>query len=151
MADVSTQTAEPASLRRTIAAVPVLDIRNVALVVLATLATLAAFKLAADVLVPITLSISLGYVLMPLVLWMRRRLRIPEPLGAGIALVLLVVLIVVGAVEMQPRVSAILDTVPKATQRLGHLLHSTALEKTSAIRKRTRSEEHTSELQELMR
>src|SRR3546814_11332162 len=88
MADVSTQTAEPASLRRTIAAVPVLDIRNVALVVLATLATLAALKLAADVLVPITLSISLGYVLMPLVLWMRRRLRIPEPLGAGIALVL---------------------------------------------------------------
>src|SRR3546814_10061026 len=125
MADVSTQTAEPASLRRTIAAVPVLDIRNVALVVLATLATLAALKLAADVLVPITLSISLGYVLMPLVLWMRRRLRIPEPLGAGIALVLLVVLIVVGAVEMQPRVSAILDTV--------------------------RSEEHTSELQSLMR
>src|SRR3546814_8332502 len=83
---------------------------------------------------------------MPLVLWMRRRLRIPEPLGAGIALVLLVVLIVVGAVEMQPRVSAILDTVPKATQRLGHLLHSTALDKTSA-----RSEEHTSELQSLMR
>src|SRR3546814_2822676 len=36
-----------------------LDIRNVALVVLATLATLAALKLAADVLVPITSAASL--------------------------------------------------------------------------------------------
>nr|WP_277817129.1 AI-2E family transporter [Solimonas terrae] len=101
------------------------------------MACVAALKLAADVLVPITLSMSLSYVLMPLVSTLRRRLRIPEALGAGLALVLVVSIIGFGAVELQPRVSAILDTIPTATQRLGRLLHSTALDKTGAIRKLT--------------
>lgn len=137
MTEVSREIGESATLPRTIAEAPILDVRSAALAVIAVLATLAALKLAAAVLVPITLSISLGYVLMPFVSWMHRRLRIPEPLSAALALILVVVVIVVGAVELQPRVSSMLDSVPKATQRLGRVLHSTALDKTSAIRKLT--------------
>lgn len=114
-----------------------IDVRSVAMAVLAVLACVAALKLAADVLVPITLSVSLSYVLMPMVSMLRRRLRIPEAIGAGLALVLVVFVFVFAVVELQPRASAILDTIPTATQRLGRLLHSTALDKTGAIRKLT--------------
>jgi len=122
---------------RTVAVGRAIDVRSAAMAVLAVLACIAALKLAADVLVPITLSISLSYVLMPLVSVLKRRLRIPEAAGAGLALALVVSGIGFAVVELQPRASAILDTIPQATQRLGHLLHSTALDKTGAIRKLT--------------
>lgn len=113
------------------------DVRNAALAVLAALAGVATLKLAAEVLIPITLSVSLSYVLMPLVLGMKRYLRLPEPLGAALALSLVVALFAFTAAALQPRAANLLDTIPKATQRLGRLLHSTALDKTSAIRKLT--------------
>ncbi|NKF24596.1 AI-2E family transporter [Solimonas marina] len=114
-----------------------LDLRSTTLAVLAVLAVIAAIKLAADVLVPIVLAVSLSYLLTPLVDLLRRRLRIPEAAGAFLVLAVLVAAIVGGAIALQPHVSDILDNVPKATQRLESLLHRTALDKTGAIRKLT--------------
>jgi predicted PurR-regulated permease PerM len=116
---------------------PSVDLRSTALGVLAVLAVIAALKLAADVLVPIVLSVSLSYLLMPPVVGMRRRLGIPEAVGALVALSLLIAAVGFGAVALQPHASDMLENVPKAMQQLGNLLHSTALDKAGAVRKLT--------------
>ncbi|WP_043113691.1 AI-2E family transporter [Solimonas soli] len=117
------------------------DVRSMSLAVLAVLGVVAALKLAAEVLIPITLSISLSYALMPLVSAMKRRLRIPEAIGAALSLAFLVALIAFTVAMLQTRATGLLDTIPQATQRIGRLLHNTALDRTSAIRKLTAAAE----------
>lgn len=101
------------------------------------LAAVIGLKYARDALIPITLAVFLGYALMPLVSGLKKRLRIPPSLGAAIALLLLISALVVGAMLVQPQVGAFLDTIPKATQKLKVVLHRTALDRASAVRRLT--------------
>lgn len=114
---------------------------RIGITILAVVALLAGIKLAAAVLVPVVLAISLSYVLMPLVAGLKRALRLPESIGAFVALAVFVATLTAGAIVLQPRATALLDTVPKVTQRLGRVLHGTALDRTSAIRKLTTAAE----------
>ena len=68
-----------------------------------------------------------------------------QPGRAAIALAVFVATLTAGAVVLQPRATALLDTVPKVTQRLGRVLHGTALDRTSAIRKLTIGQDNRAE------
>lgn len=107
------------------------------ILVLTILAVVAALKYARDALIPITLAVFLGYALMPLVMWLKRRLRVPLTLGAAVALLLVVGGVGLGTTLVQPQVGAFLDTIPKATQKLKVVLHRTSLDRASAVRKLT--------------
>lgn len=113
------------------------SIRSVALGIIAFIAVVFALKLGKHALVPIVLAVFLGYAMMPFVLWLKRRLRIPQPLGAAVAIALLVLGIGLGAVAVQPQVSGLVDAVPRATQKLKAVLHRTALDRNSTVRRLT--------------
>lgn len=125
----STQALPPPAI-----AVPV-DIRSVSLGVIATLAVIFALKWASLVLVPIALAAFLSYALRPLVVALKRHLRVPEPLGAAFALALTVGVVMTGAASLESQGTRLLDSVPRATKKLERVLHHTALDNTSPVKK----------------
>lgn len=93
------------------------DVRSLALSVLAALATILMLQYAQAVLIPIVLGILLAYALSPLVnglTWM----RLPRAVGAGVAVVLLVSAVGVGAYTLSDEVMSIVSNVPEAAQRV---------------------------------
>ncbi|MCC2658384.1 MAG: hypothetical protein K0Q76_3492 [Panacagrimonas sp.] len=107
------------------------------ILLLTILAVMATLKYARDALIPITLAVFLGYALMPLVTWLKKRLRVPLALGAALALLLLLGTVGLGVTLVQPQFGAFVDTIPKATQKLKVVLHRTSLDRTSAVRRLT--------------
>jgi predicted PurR-regulated permease PerM len=107
------------------------------ILLITVIAIVFALKYARDALIPITLAVFFGYAMMPLVTWLKKRAHLPQALGAAIALLLLVSSIALAAVMVQPQVAHFLDTLPKATQKLKGVLHRTALDRTSAVRRLT--------------
>lgn len=131
VADAATPTgsAAPTSIH-----LPV-DVRSAALAVLAMLAVVFALKWAAVVLIPIALAAFLSYVLRPLVVLLHRYARLPEALGALVALSLAVGSIVGGVSALEPEVTRFLDSMPQATKKLERVLRRSALDKTGAVQK----------------
>ncbi|MEO8090520.1 MAG: AI-2E family transporter [Gemmatimonadales bacterium] len=94
------------------------DVRHIALVVLAFLAVLYTLKLAAAFFLPIVLAILLNLLLSPSVRWLRNRLRMPVPLGAGIVIVVLLSLVGYGAAQLAPAASAWVARAPESIATL---------------------------------
>lgn len=124
----------PAAGGTTSVQVPV-DVRNVALVVLALLAVVFTIHWAKAILIPIVLSIFLSYTLRPAVIWMKKRARVPEPLGAGVVLILAVMLIGSSVWALQPQATKLMDSVPRAAKSLERVLQRSALDQTGPVQK----------------
>ncbi len=114
-----------------------LDVRGTSLAVIAVVAVVYLLQWAKDVFIPLALSLFLSYSLTPLVRFLKRRLRLPESIGAALALAALVAGVGYAVAVLQPQASAMLDAVPQATKKIERLLHRTSLDKTGAIRKLT--------------
>ncbi|TDU31943.1 putative PurR-regulated permease PerM [Panacagrimonas perspica] len=112
-------------------------IRSASIGIVALVAVVLGLKFAKDALIPITLAVFLGYALMPMVMWLKKRARIPLPIGAALALSLAVGGTGAGILAVQPQVNQLIDSVPQATQKLKALLHRTSLDRNSAVRRLT--------------
>jgi predicted PurR-regulated permease PerM len=88
------------------------DVRHVALVILSLLAVFYTLHLAAALFLPIVLAILLNLLLSPVVRLLRTYLRMPEPLGAGIVIVVLLGVLIFGAYRLAPPASAWLARAP---------------------------------------
>ncbi|MDB5970775.1 MAG: family transporter [Hydrocarboniphaga sp.] len=114
-----------------------IDGRGTALAIIAFVAVIYLLQWASQVFIPIVLAISLSYALTPFVAWLKKHLRLPQPLGAGLALCLLVATVAYMGAALQPQTATLLDSLPQATKKLESLLHRTSLDRTSAFRKLT--------------
>ena len=94
------------------------DIRHVALLLLVLLAILYTLHIAQDFILPIVLAILLNLLLSPVVLFLRKYLRIPEALGAGLVIVLLLGVAVFGAYRLAPAASAWIARAPESMATL---------------------------------
>jgi predicted PurR-regulated permease PerM len=90
------------------------DVRHVSLVVLTLLAVLYTLHLAAAFFLPIVVAILLNLLLSPIVRLLRNHLRIPDPLGAGIVIVVLLAVVGFGAYRLAPVASAWLARAPES-------------------------------------
>jgi len=128
-----------ASESPTIMAAPRLPqaVRSASIGIIALVAVVLGLKFAKDALIPITLAVFIGYALMPMVMWLKKRARIPLPIGAALALSLAVGGTGAGILAVQPQVNQLIDSVPQATQKLKALLHRTSLDRNSAVRRLT--------------
>jgi predicted PurR-regulated permease PerM len=79
---------------------------------LAAIAVVIVLSLGSSFLVPVALGLLLAAVLRPAVAWLHRA-RVPPPLGAAIAVLLSVVVIVMAVVLLEPPVRAMTRDVPK--------------------------------------
>jgi predicted PurR-regulated permease PerM len=94
------------------------DVRHVALLLLAVLAVLYTLHIAQSFILPIVLAILLNLLLSPLVLLLRKYLRIPEPLGAGLVIVVFLGVMVFGAYRLAPAASAWIARAPESMATL---------------------------------
>jgi predicted PurR-regulated permease PerM len=90
------------------------DVRHVSLVVLTLLAVLYTLHIAAAFFLPIVVAILLNLLLSPVVRLLRNHLRIPDPLGAGIVIVVLLTVVGFGAYRLAPAASAWLARAPES-------------------------------------
>ena len=94
-----------------------IDIRSVTLSVIASLAAVLMLQYAQSVLIPVVLGILIAYTLSPVVnilTWM----RLPRAVAAGVAVVLLISGLGVGAYTLSDEVMSIVSDVPQAAQRI---------------------------------
>ena len=96
---------------------PIIVVRNLAVTVLACLAVVLLLQYAQSVLVPIVLGIFISYALAPFV-GSLQRVRVPRAIGAGVAVVLLVGGLGLGAYTLTDQAMAIVSDVPAAAQRI---------------------------------
>ena len=94
------------------------DVRHVSLVILTLLAVLFTLHLAAAFFLPIVVAILLNFLLSPIVRLLRNHLRMPEPLGAGIVIVLLLGVVGFGAAQLAPAASAWVARAPESIATL---------------------------------
>ena len=109
--DKSAGATEPPTLGRA-------DVRHVALVILTLLAVLYTLHLAAEFFLPIVVAILLNLLLSPMVRLLCNHLRIPEPLGAGIVIVVFLGVVGFGAYRLAPAASAWLARAPESIATL---------------------------------
>ncbi len=94
------------------------DARHVSLVLLAVLAVLYTLHIAQAFLLPIVLSILLNLLLSPVVVLLRRHVRIPEPLGAGVVIVIFLGVLGFGVYRLAPAASAWVARAPESLATL---------------------------------
>jgi predicted PurR-regulated permease PerM len=107
--------------RATVAPTPV-DARTVALVLLAILAAILVLQVAQAVFIPMVLSVLISYALEPMVV-MLTRIKIPRAVGSALALFALAGLVVYGIYAFSDDAIAILEDVPRASQKVRASLH----------------------------
>lgn len=90
------------------------DARHVSLAILALLAVLSTLHFAQALILPIVVSILLNLLLSPVVHLLRKYLRIPEPLGAAVVIVMLLGLVVFGVYRLAPAASAWVARAPES-------------------------------------
>ena len=94
------------------------DARHVSLVILTLLAVLYTLHFAAAFFLPIVVAILLNFLLSPVVRFLRTKLRIPVPLGAGILLVALLGVVGFGVSRLAPAASAWVARAPESMETL---------------------------------
>ncbi|HEX5963859.1 MAG TPA: AI-2E family transporter [Gemmatimonadales bacterium] len=94
------------------------DARHVSLVILALLGVLYTLHFAAAFFLPIVLAVLLNLLLSPMVRFLRAHLRLPEPLGAGIVIVVLLGILVFGTYRLTPVASAWVARAPESLATL---------------------------------
>jgi predicted PurR-regulated permease PerM len=128
MVDVDTTTRGPEPL---LLHMPV-DVRSVSLFVLAALASIFALRWAAQVFIPLMVSILLTYALSPLILWLERR-RVSRWFSAAVVLLSLVGAVVWTGYTLSNSASELLDSLPAAAQKMRQALHPKSTSSTSAL------------------
>lgn len=128
-ADASVVSSEPLVIRMPI------DVRNAALAALAVIAVVFVLHWAQSVLIPIVLAIFISYTLMPVVLALEGRLKLPVPISAGIALGLLVIAVGFGISALRPQALELLDLLPRAAKKLDAEIRSQSRQAGSAMQK----------------
>ena len=93
------------------------DARHIALVGLFILAVLYTLHLAQGFILPIVLAILLDFLLSPIVRWLRK-LRIPEPLGAGLVMLALLGTLVLGLWYLSGPAAGWLRRAPESMERV---------------------------------
>ncbi len=94
------------------------DARHVSLVLLAVLAVLYTLHIAQAFILPIVVAILLNFLLSPLVQLLRRYVRIPEPLGAGVVILVFLGVLVFGVYRLTPAASAWVARAPESLATL---------------------------------
>jgi len=112
-----------------------IDVRSTSLAILAGLGVLFFLHWASPVLIPIATAVVLSYTLTPVVTWLKRRLKIPNAVGAALTLGALMTAIGYGLVELRPQALEVLDIVPQATQKFTRALRTNPRDTTSAVDK----------------
>lgn len=112
-----------------------IDVRSTALAVLAFLAVIGFLFLARAVFIPITVAVLSSYALTPVLNWLKRRGRLPKPVGAGVTLAVILLGLFVGLNSLQPQAIQVLDIVPLATAKFRAALERDPLEPPSAVEK----------------
>ena len=92
-------------------------VRNLPLAVLAVIAVILLLQFASSVFIPVVVALLISYALSPPVSSMQRR-GIAPVFGAGIVLLLLLMVLGLGAYKLTGQVGQIVDQVPVAAQRL---------------------------------
>jgi predicted PurR-regulated permease PerM len=92
-------------------------VRNLPLAVLAVIAVILLLQFASSVFIPVVVALLISYALSPPVSSMQRR-GIAPVFGAGIVLLLLLIVLGLGAYKLTGQVGEIVDQVPVAAQRL---------------------------------
>jgi predicted PurR-regulated permease PerM len=90
------------------------DVRHVSLAIIALLALLYTLHFAQAFFLPIVLAILLNLLLSPVVRFLRASTRIPEPLGAGIVIVVFLGILGLGAYRLTPAASAWVARAPES-------------------------------------
>jgi predicted PurR-regulated permease PerM len=94
------------------------DARHVALVFLGLLALFYTLRLAQAFILPIVIAILLNLLLSPLVVLLRKYVRVPEPVGAAIVLFLLLGTVAFGTYRLAPSASAWIARAPESMATL---------------------------------
>jgi predicted PurR-regulated permease PerM len=116
-----------------------INVRSTSLAVLALIAVIGLLFFARAVLIPITIAVLASYALTPVVDWLRKRARLPKPIGAGLTLVLILIGLGLGLESLQPEAIQILDVVPRATEKFSKALRRSALGPPGAVEKMQRA------------
>ena len=98
-------------------------VRSTSLTVLALIAVIVFVQWAQAVLIPITFAVMLSYALTPIVVWLKRKARLPKAVGAALTLTLILGALGIGLSTLRPEALDILDLVPRATQKFSIALH----------------------------
>lgn len=108
------------------------DVRSASLFVLAALASIFALHWAAQVFIPLMLSILLTYALSPLIAWLERR-GVSRWVGAALVLLSLAGAFGGAGYSLSGSASELLDALPVAAQKLRQALHPGGVSNTSAL------------------
>jgi predicted PurR-regulated permease PerM len=111
------------------------DRRHAAINILAMLAILFALRAASDFVIPLVISIILGYALDPLVYFLQRRVRLPRALAATLAIAALLAILVVGALSLRGQVNSIIDSLPETAQKVSRTVNGFTSGKGSVLDK----------------
>ncbi|MGB8436387.1 MAG: AI-2E family transporter [Burkholderiales bacterium] len=112
-----------------------LDVRSTALAVLALLAVIGFLFVARAVFIPITVAVLTSYALTPVLDWLKRRGRLPKPVGAGVTLAVILMGLFAGLNSLQPQAIQVLDIVPRATAKFRAALQRDPRDPPSAVEK----------------
>lgn len=111
------------------------DVRSMSMAVVAVVAVVFMLRWAQAVFIPIALATFLRYALMPVVDWMKRRAKIPIPLGAAITLILVVGTVGLALSLLYDQTLQVLDMLPRAAQKFEQSMRRSVHEKPGAIAK----------------
>lgn len=112
-----------------------INVRSTALAVLALIAVIGLLYFARAVFIPITIAVLASYTLTPVVEWLKKRARLPNAVGAGLTLTVIIVAVGFGLESLQPQAIQILDIVPRATEKFNRALRTSALGPPGAVEK----------------
>ena len=112
-----------------------INVRSTSLAVLAFIAVIGLLYFARAVFIPITIAVLASYALTPVVDWLKKRARLPNAVGAGVTLALILTGLGWGLNSLQPQVNQVLDIVPRATAKFSTALRRSALGPPGAIEK----------------
>ena len=127
---IETPTEVPPLVRRS----PI-DVRSTSLVVLAVLGVIGLLFVAQAVFIPVAIAVLANYALTPVVVWLKRRARLPTAMGAALVLAIVLAGLGAGVSSLQPRAMQILDIVPRATVKFRQTLRRAAHEPPGAVAK----------------
>jgi len=96
------------------------------LAILTVLAIVVFARWAHEILVPITLAVLLSYALTPVVTWLESHLKLHKAIGAAITLVSILGALGAGLNALQPQALAVVDLVPRATQKVADIWKGTS-------------------------
>jgi predicted PurR-regulated permease PerM len=94
------------------------DARHVSLVILTLLAVLSTLHFAQSFILPIVMAVLLNLLLSPVVHLLRKYIHIPEPLGAGLVIVVFLAIVVFGVYRLAPAASAWVSRAPESMETL---------------------------------